>query len=98
MNIIDKFGNMVSSATLKDSEKARRLLLAGYRLQEKRLCLFPDRALPSSGRYVAKIVMRNIIQALEEKLEAKLYICDEAQLCGALGAALFAYKKCKNEE
>ena len=41
---------------------------------------------------------RGIIQALEEKLGAKLYICDEAQLCGALGAALFAYKKCKNEE
>ena len=33
-------------------------------------------------------------QALEEKLDAKLYICDEAQLCGALGAALFAYEKC----
>ena len=32
---------------------------------------------------------------LEEKLGAKLYICDEAQLCGALGAALFAYEKCK---
>ena len=31
---------------------------------------------------------------LEEKLDAKLYICDEAQLCGALGAALFAYEKC----
>ena len=30
----------------------------------------------------------------EEKLDAKLYICDEAQLCGALGAALFAYEKC----
>ena len=41
---------------------------------------------------------KGIIQALEEKLGAKLYICDEAQLCGALGAALFAYKKCKNEE
>ena len=26
-----------------------------------------------------------------------LYICDEAQLCGALGAALFAYEECKNE-
>ena len=38
---------------------------------------------------------RAIIQALEEKLGAKLYICDEAQLCGALGAALFAYEKCK---
>ena len=33
---------------------------------------------------------QGIIQALEEKLGAKLYICDEAQLCGALGAALFA--------
>ena len=40
---------------------------------------------------------QGIIQALEEKLGAKLYICDEAQLCGALGAALFAYEECKNE-
>ena len=38
---------------------------------------------------------QGIINALEEKLGAKLYICDEAQLCGALGAALFAYEKCK---
>ena len=37
---------------------------------------------------------QGIINALEEKLGAKLYICDEAQLCGALGAALFAYEKC----
>ena len=38
---------------------------------------------------------KGITNALEEKLGAKLYICDEAQLCGALGAALFAYEKCK---
>ena len=38
---------------------------------------------------------KGIVQALEEKLGAKLYICDEAQLCGALGAALFAYEKCQ---
>lgn len=31
---------------------------------------------------------KGITNALEEKLGAKLYICDEAQLCGALGAAL----------
>ena len=37
---------------------------------------------------------QGIINALEEKFGAKLYICDEAQLCGALGAALFAYEKC----
>ena len=41
---------------------------------------------------------QGIIKALEEKLGAKLYICKEAQLCGALGAALFAYEKCKGEE
>ena len=40
---------------------------------------------------------KGIIAALEEKLGAELYICDEAQLCGALGAALFAYEKCKGE-
>ncbi len=41
---------------------------------------------------------QGIIKALEEKLGAKLYICDEAQLCGALGAALFAYEKCQSAE
>ena len=41
---------------------------------------------------------KGIVSALEEKLGAKLYICEEAQLCGALGAALFAYEKCRNEE
>ena len=44
------------------------------------------------GEYMMK--NQGIINALEEKLGAKLYICDEAQLCGALGAALFAYEKC----
>lgn len=45
---------------------------------------------------VVSLVTQNpgIIKALEKKLGAKLYICDEAQLCGALGAALFAYEKC----
>ena len=64
MNIIDKFGNIVGTEAMKDPEKARRLLLTGYRMQEKKLQLFPDRALPESGQYVAKIVMKNIIEAL----------------------------------
>ena len=95
MDIIDTFGKIVGNKALHDPKNARRLLLAGYRLQEKRLLLFPDKQLPSSGQYVARVVMKNIIKALEEKLGASLYICDEAQLCGALGAALFAYEKCK---
>ena len=64
MDIIEKFGNIVGNEALKDSDKARRLLLAGYRLQEKKLQLFPDRELPLSGQYAARVVMKNIIQAL----------------------------------
>lgn len=64
MNIIDKFGNVIGTTALKDPRKARRILLTGYRLQEKRLQFFPDTNLPPSGRYVARIVMNNIIQAM----------------------------------
>ena len=34
-----------------------------------------------------------VVKALEEALGTKLFICDEAQLCGALGAALFALEQ-----
>ena len=34
----------------------------GFR--KKRLQLFPDRKLPASGQYVARVVMQNIIKAL----------------------------------
>lgn len=43
MDIIQKFGNAVSSMSLEDPGKARRLLLTGYRLQEKRLLFFSDK-------------------------------------------------------
>lgn len=64
MDIIKKFGDMVGERSIRDPEKARKLLLTGYRLQEKRLQLFPDRKLPASGQYVARVVMQNIIKAL----------------------------------
>ena len=35
MDIIKKFGDKVGNEALTDPEKARRLLLTGYRLQEK---------------------------------------------------------------
>ena len=58
MDIIKKFGDMVGESSIRDPEKARKLLLTGYRLQEKRLQLFPDRKLPASGQYVARVVMQ----------------------------------------
>ena len=72
MDIIKKFGDKVGSEALTDPEKARRLLLTGYRLQEKRLCFFPDKELPSSGQYVARVVMRNIIRALAKPENAAM--------------------------
>ena len=33
---------------------------------------------------------RGVVQAIEERIGGELYVCQEAQLCGALGAALFA--------
>jgi hypothetical protein len=52
MSIVDKFGEKVGEIAENDPVKARKLLLAGYRLQEKRLALFPDRKLPCLDRIV----------------------------------------------
>ena len=72
MDIIDTFGKIVGNKALHDPKNARRLLLAGYRLQEKRLLLFPDKQLPSSGQYVARVVMKNIIKALAKPEQAAM--------------------------
>lgn len=72
MKIIEKFGNKIGNESLKDPEKARRLLLAGYHLQEKRLKFFPDKELPVSGQYVARVVMKNIIEALAKPENAAM--------------------------
>ncbi|MFQ7714830.1 MAG: hypothetical protein ACLRI8_11910 [Agathobacter rectalis] len=51
---MDKFGEKVGEIAEKILSRRGRFL-AGYRLQEKRLALFPDRKLPMSGQYVAKL-------------------------------------------
>ena len=72
MDLINKFGELVGNTSMKDADKARKLLLLGYRLQEKRLCLFPDKRLPKSGRYVARVVMQSVIDALSKPEAAVL--------------------------
>lgn len=72
MDFIKKFGEMVGAKALVDPQNARRLLLTGYRLQEKKLKFFPDKSLPASGQYVARIVMHNIIKALARPDDAAL--------------------------
>ena len=91
MDIIQKFGNAVSSMSLEDPGKARRLLLTGYRLQEKRLLFFSDKKLPKSGQYVARIVMKNIIQALSkpEKFSDGQHLCSGRAFDGGRSDSVF---------
>lgn len=72
MDVIEKFGQIVGEMAWKEPEKARRLLLTGYRLQEKRLQLFPDRKLPASGGFAAQVVMKNMIKALAKPENAAM--------------------------
>lgn len=72
MDVIKTFGGLISKESLKDPEKARKLLLAGYRLQEKNLQFFPDRKISSSGRYVARVVMQTGIKALAKPEDTAL--------------------------
>ncbi len=53
------------------------------------------RVSPEQGYIMTGGVAKNrgVVKALEEKLETKLYICEQAQLCGAIGAALFALER-----
>ena len=53
------------------------------------------RVSPEEGYIMTGGVANNkgVVKALEETLGTKLFICDEAQLCGALGAALFALEQ-----
>jgi len=41
---------------------------------------------------------RGIVSALEERIGKPIYVCDESQICGAIGAALFALDKISEEK
>jgi activator of 2-hydroxyglutaryl-CoA dehydratase len=53
------------------------------------------RVSPEEGYIMTGGVAKNrgVVNALEEKLETKLFVCEQAQLCGAIGAALFALER-----
>ncbi|MCD8153307.1 MAG: 2-hydroxyacyl-CoA dehydratase family protein [Clostridiales bacterium] len=91
MDIIGKFGEIVGNQSLTNPERARKLLLAGYRLQEKKLELLPDRRLPESGKYAAKIVMQGMIKALANPEKAAMIsIFVPGELLRAAGLAPYS--------
>lgn len=64
MNVVETFGRIVGDKSRENPEQARKVLLTGYRLQNMKNRMLPDKRLPASGQYVAEVVMRNMIQAL----------------------------------
>ena len=72
MDVVKIFGKAVGDLAPEHPEIARNLLLTGYRLQDTKLRYFPNKKLPSSGQYVAEIVMRNMIQALSKPENAAM--------------------------
>ena len=66
MDIIQKFGNAVSSMSLEDPREGAQA--SSYRIPTsgETTALFSDKKLPKSGQYVARIVMKNIIQTLSK--------------------------------
>lgn len=71
MDIIKKFGDMVGEKSIRDPEKHENFfsLDTGFR---KTSAAFPDRKLPASGQYVARVVMQNIIKALANRTIPRL--------------------------
>lgn len=64
MDIIETFGGIIDRKTKKDPDAARRTLLAGYRLQKLLLTVKPNKELPPSRQYAARVVMDVVIKAL----------------------------------
>jgi benzoyl-CoA reductase/2-hydroxyglutaryl-CoA dehydratase subunit BcrC/BadD/HgdB len=72
MDIIKTFGGLIEKETAKNPERARRLLLAGYRAQRLALAVHPDQKLPPSKQYAARTVLDVVIEALAHPEKAAM--------------------------
>ncbi len=70
MNIVRTFGSLIARETPRNPARARALLLAGWRAQLLNLKLNPDRRLPPSRQYAAKVAMDVITRALRHPKQA----------------------------
>jgi benzoyl-CoA reductase/2-hydroxyglutaryl-CoA dehydratase subunit BcrC/BadD/HgdB len=64
MDIVKAFGARIEALALHNPIRARRLLTAGYRAQRAALSLVPNRRLPPSRRYAARVAIDVVIRAL----------------------------------
>ena len=64
MDVVQTFGNIVGSQAATNPQRARKLLLAGWRAQLLKLKVAPDKRLPPSRQYASVVAMDKITRAM----------------------------------
>lgn len=64
MDVVQTFGNIISSQAKNHPDRARRILYAGWRAQLLNLTVNPDKRLPKARQYSARVAMSKITRAL----------------------------------
>ena len=71
-DIAVSFGNLVDEKMAKDPEAARRLMLAGFKAFAFKLDVLPDRRLPRSRRYLARVLNHTVTDLLTHPSDTAL--------------------------
>lgn len=64
MDIVRTFGGTVASQAKVNPDRARKLLMAGWRAKQVQLALAPDKRLPKSRQYAGRLAMDTILKAM----------------------------------
>ena len=64
MDIVRTFGGTVASQAKVNPDRARKLLMTGWRAKQAQLALAPDKRLPKSRQYAGRLAMDTILKAM----------------------------------
>lgn len=88
MDIVKTFGSIIGSTVEEHPDTSRKLLLTGYAAQQFMLAAHPDKRLPPSRQFVARIVMNQVRFALkhaEASAAVSLFTpCEPLQAAGIM--------------
>ena len=70
MDVVQLFGSKVSNLAQVDVDRARSLLLFGWKAQMLKLRAAPDKRLPKSRQYAAQVAMRKVLDVFGDPAHA----------------------------
>lgn len=70
MDVVQTFGNIISNTARTDVDRARKLLLFGWKAQMLKLRTAPDKRLPKSRQYAAQVAMRKVLDVYADPSHA----------------------------